>query len=127
MELFFAKLFGLYFVIVGAIILVRRKAIMPAVQDLAQNRALMLVMAVIEIAAGLALVVAYPTVSTTLTGVISLVGYMMLVEGVLYLAAPARVVRKFIAYFNRPAWFIMGGIGSIIAGLYLAGLGFGLI
>lgn len=127
MELFLAKLFGAYFVIIGAVILVRRRAVMPAVADLAKNRALLLVMSVVEIAAGLALVIAYPVVSFSLPGIISLVGYMMLIEGVIYLAAPARMVRAMIGRFNKPAWYIGGGVGAVLIGLYLASIGFGLV
>ena len=125
MELFFAKLFGLYFIIIGALVLVRRDAIMPAIGRFSKERAFLLIIAIVEIAAGLGLVIAFPKVSLELSGIISLVGYMMLVEGVIYLAAPARFVRTFISRFNRPLWYVVGGILSVAAGLYLAGRGFG--
>lgn len=125
MELFFAKLFGLYFIIVGAIVLVRRDTIMPVLKRMSQERAFLLVLAVIEIAAGLGLVIAFPRITLDLSGAISLVGYMLLVEGVIYLAAPSKYVRRMIGKFNRPVWYILGGIFSVLAGLYLAGKGFG--
>ncbi|HEX2792609.1 MAG TPA: hypothetical protein VHO23_02745 [Candidatus Paceibacterota bacterium] len=126
MELFLAKLFGIYFIIIGAVVLFRRKAVMPTVRDLFSNRALLLVIAVVEIAAGLALVLAYPVVlSLDFTGVLSLVGYMMVVEGVIYLGASTKFVKKVAGTFNRPFFYIAGGILAIIAGIYLAGIGFG--
>lgn len=127
MELFFAKFLGLYFLIMGVLILMRRKAVMPAIKDLLKNRALLLILAVVEIAAGIALVLAFPVVSLTVPGIVALVGYMMVIEGILYLAAPAKFVQKFIGSFNRPWWYVVGGSGAIIAGVYLAGYGFGLI
>jgi len=125
MELFFAQLFGLYFIIVGAIVLVRRDAIMPVLARFSQERAFLLILAIVEIAAGLGIILAFPGVTFDLSGLISLIGYMLLVEGVIYLAAPTKSVRRLIGYFNRPAWYVTGGILSIIAGLYLAGAGFG--
>ena len=125
MELFFAKLFGLYFIIVGAIILVRRDTIMPVIRRVSQERAFLLIISVVEIAAGLAIILAFPVVALDLPGLISLIGYMLLVEGIIYLAAPARVIQRFIGYFNRPFWYVIGGVFSVAAGLYLAGKGFG--
>lgn len=125
MELFFAKLFGLYFLIVGALIMIRRDSVMPAIIRFAHDRALLLIFAAIEIAAGIALVIAYPVVGPSLPGIISLIGYTLVIEGIFYLAAPALFIRTMIGYFNKPMWFLIGGFISIIAGIYLAGRGFG--
>lgn len=125
MDIFFAKLFGLYFIVIGLLILWRRDALMPAVTRFSQDTGLLLIFSCLEIAAGLALVVAYPAVSLSIPGAISLVGYMLVVEGVIYLAAPARFIRSFIALFNKPVWFVVGGILSVFAGIYLTGKGFG--
>lgn len=127
MEIFFAKFLGIYFLITGVLILTRRKAVMPAVRDLLKNKALLLVLAVIELAAGIALVLAFPVVSVSAPGILSLVGYMMTIEGILYLAAPAKFVQNFIGRFNRPWWYRVGGVGALIAGIYLTGFGFGLL
>ena len=126
MELFFAKLFGLYFIIVGALILIRRDAIMPTVARFADERALLLTIATIEIIAGLGIILAFPGITfPDLAGIISVIGYMLVVEGVIYLAAPAKTVRKFMGFFNKPIWYAIGGALSVFAGLYLAGKGFG--
>lgn len=125
MDIFLAQLFGLYFIIVGAIVAIRRQSFMPAIADLANNRGLLLVLSVVEIIAGLALVLAYPTVTYDFVGIISLIGWMMLIEGILYLALPARSVQKLIRNFNTPSWYVYGGAVAVVLGVYLAGVGFG--
>lgn len=125
MELFFAKLFGLYFIIVGSLIMLRRDSLIPAVIRFARDRALVLIFSALEIAAGLALVIAYPVVGSSVPGIISLVGYILVIEGMFYLAAPAAFMRAMIGYFNKPLWFVIGGFLSILAGIFLAGRGFG--
>lgn len=125
MDLFFAQLFGLYFIIIGALVLVRRDNIMPTVSRFTEERAFLLIIAVVEIIAGLGLILAFPGITFDLAGLISVIGYMLVVEGIIYLAAPAAFVTRFIGYFNRPGWYVTGGILSIILGLYLAGKGFG--
>jgi len=126
MELFFAKLFGLYFIITGVVIMIRRDNVMPAVSRFAEERALLLVIAIVEILAGLGLILAFPGFTLPdLAGWISVIGYMLVVEGLIYLAAPAAFTKRFIGYFNRPLWYVIGGALSVAAGLYLAGKGFG--
>ncbi|HEY0010640.1 MAG TPA: hypothetical protein VGB97_01850 [Candidatus Paceibacterota bacterium] len=126
MELFFAKLFGVYFIIMGVLILWRRDAVMPTIARFADERAFLFIIAVIEILAGLGLIFAFPGFTLPdLAGIISLIGYMLVIEGIIYLAAPAHVVKRFVGYFNRPIWYVIGGILSVFAGMYLAGKGFG--
>lgn len=125
--LFLAQLFGVYFVIVGAVVMLRQKAVMPAIAEIMENRALLYLLALVELAAGLAVVLAYPEVSFDWMGVISLVGWMMTIEGILYLALPYRQVHKFVKSFNTQSWYVAGGVLSIVLGVYLAGVGFGLV
>ncbi len=127
MEIFLAKLFGLYFLILGVIILIRRKAIMPAISELTSNRPVLLTLAVIEIGAGLALVLTFPTITWDVDGIFSVIGYMLLVEGLIYLASPYRTTQKFIKSFNKSEWFMSGAVASVLVGGYLVAYGFALL
>ena len=127
MEIFLAQLFGIYFVVVGAIVLVRRKSMMPTVNDLAHNRPLLFTIALIELVAGIALVLVYPTLSWTLEGLIALIGWMLLVEAIFYLALPSKYVQRFVRSFHTPGWYVGGGLLSVVMGLYLISVGFGLL
>lgn len=125
MELFLTKLFGLYFIIAGAVMLIRRKSIIPAIREFAANRGLRFIVATFELVAGLALVITYPVVALDIPGAFSLIGYMMVIESLLYMAMPSATVQKVIRVFNRPTWFISGGLAAVAGGIYLAGTGFG--
>ncbi|MBI5644648.1 hypothetical protein HY970_00965 [Candidatus Kaiserbacteria bacterium] len=127
MEIYFAKLFGLYFIVIGAIILWRRKSVMPTVANLAANRGVLLALSTVEIAAGLALTIVFPSVTFSVSGVIGIIGYMIIIEGILYMASPSRVVQRFIKRFNKPRWFVSGGVLAIVVGAYLAAYGFAII
>jgi hypothetical protein len=126
MELFLAKLIGSYLTIAGFLVMVRQRSIMPAVSELARNRALMLMFAFIELAAGLALVIAYPYVSVSLAGFLSLFGWIMVIESIVYMTISARAMQRLVESFNTRSWYIGGGVASIAIGVYLAGIGFGL-
>lgn len=122
-----AQLLGLYFIIVGIIVLYRRKSIMPAVSQLVANRALLLVIALSELLAGLAIIITFPSITPDFEGAIAIIGWVLVVEGVLYLALPLRTVQRFIRKFNTDTWYGTGGVIAVLLGGYLAAGGFGLI
>ena len=127
MEFSLPQLLGIYFILIGGIVLYRRRAIMPAMRQLVANRPLLLVIALAEMLAGIAIALTYPTVSASAEGLVSLIGWMLIVEGLLYLSMPYRRVQKFVAAFNTPQWYGVGGVIAVLLGLYLAGVGFGYI
>lgn len=121
-----AQLLGLYLFIVGVIVLYRRKSIMPAVSQMVSNRALLMIFGLVEILAGLAVVLTYPQISASADGIISLIGWILTIEGIVYLAMPARTVQRFVRKFNTDTWYGTGGVIAILLGGYLAGNGFGI-
>lgn len=125
LEVFLAKLFGIYLIIMGLLVLSKKRAVMPAIMDIAKNRALMLVLGALEIVAGLAVVVALPEASLSPVGLISLIGYIMVIEGIIYLALPNKKVQKMVRSFGNRQWYVTSGIIASLAGLYIAGFGFG--
>lgn len=129
MELFLARVIGLYLLIVGIVVVVRRKSIMPGVADMAANRGILIALGAIELAAGLSLVVAYPYILAvpSIEGIFSVIGYMLIIESIIYFSFPARSIRRIIGKFNRPEWYIAGGLISTAAGAYMAATAFGLM
>lgn len=121
------QLLGLYFVIIGVVVLYRRKSLMPAIAQLAGNRLLVVVIALMELLAGLAIVLTYTTVSWDWRGIVAIVGWMLVVESIIYMAMPYPRVQRSIRYFNKNEWYQAGGVIAVIAGAYLAAAGFGLV
>lgn len=122
---FLIKLIGAFLTVYGLIAMIRKQAMMPAVADIAQSRGLLLLFASIELAVGLAIVLAYPVVSFTWIGVVSVVGYLMIIEAVLYLGFPKKLMQPIIRMVNRPAWYIVGGLLSCALGLGMLGSAYG--
>ncbi|MBP9711066.1 MAG: hypothetical protein KBD50_02305 [Candidatus Pacebacteria bacterium] len=126
MDLFLAQLFGIYFIIVGVAVLIRKKSLMPTVRELTANRPVLFTIALLEIAAGLAIVLSRPALTWDWMGIITLVGWMLLVEGVLYLVLPSKKAQQLTKKFTSPSMTIAGGILAVVAGGYLVYVGFGL-
>lgn len=122
-----AQLLGTYLIIVGAIVMYRRRSLMPAVTQMVANRPILLVLGLVELVAGLAIVLVYPALSLDAAGLISLIGWMMIVESILYLTLPHHKVQRFVRKFNTAYWYQVGGVVAILMGIYLVRVGFGLM
>ena len=126
LSIFLAKLFGLYFLIAGGIIMYRQKSYMHIIMDVLGDKGLLLVVAACQLIAGLALVIAHPIFTADWQGLITLIGVWIMIEGIFYLAAPYTKVMRFVRMFNNSTWFTSGGLLAVVLGAYLAGKGFGM-
>jgi uncharacterized membrane protein HdeD (DUF308 family) len=127
LTLLLAKVFGIYLIVGGAAYTTRQRYFMSVVHHFVEERMLRMVVAVAEFIGGLFLIMSHNEWDTMAEGIISLIGWILAVEGALYLLLPDNVVRKIVKMFNTQAWYVVGGIVSIVAGVYLAGIGFGLL
>jgi hypothetical protein len=58
--------------------------------------------------------------------IISLLGWITVVEGSAYLLLADEFVEKMFRALNTTSWYAVSGLLSVLGGLYLAGYGFGL-
>lgn len=120
-----AKVCGLFLVIVGTAIALSRHEFVNVVADFARERLLRTVVSAIELLAGLFMVMLHNDWSSVPAGIISLFGWMLVVEGVVYLTLPNETVERLTAPFNSPPLYLFGGIAAVAMGVYLAVYGFG--
>lgn len=125
LSLFLAQLFGLYFLIAGGIVMARQKSFMPIITEVLHTKPLLMIVALCQLVAGLALVIAHPIFTVDWRGIISIIGVWIVVESIFYLAVPFTRITKITKQFNTPAWYTSGGMLAIVLGAYLTGKGFG--
>lgn len=116
---FIAQVFGLYCIILGAIIILRQKTVMRALADLANQRAALLLFGCLELLGGLALAVAFVDAGGNKGTALFVLGCLMVIESVFYVAASASLIKKVIRWFNHPWWYWTGGLLSIALGVFL--------
>jgi hypothetical protein len=126
LTIYLAKVFGIALVIMGAAIMLRRRYFVPVFGAFVEERLTRAVVSMIELVAALFLIVGHNVWSPAPAAIISLVGWMAVIEASAYLLLPDEVVEGIIDTFNKPAWYLFGGLLSIVLGIYLAGFGFGL-
>ena len=125
LTVFLAKVLGIAMVVVGAAIMLRRDYYLAVFGTFAEQRMTRVVIAIIELIAALSLVVAHTAWSPFPAALISLIGWMAVVEATAYLLLPDAAIRMMLAQVNTPAWYVGGGAFAIALGAYLAGFGFG--
>ena len=126
LSIFLAKLFGLYFLIAGVIVMYRQRSLMPAVTEIVGSRPLILTVALGQLLAGLALMIAHPIFTADWRGIITLIGAWIVFESLIYLMLPYGKVSKVLRKFSNATWFTSGGFLAVMLGAYLTGIGFGL-
>jgi hypothetical protein len=114
---FLSKVFGIGLIITGAAIAIRRRYFIPVFGAFVEERLVRAVVSFAELIAGLFLVIAHNVWAPLPAAIISILGWMAVIEATAYLLLPDT--------FNVPAWYLVGGIFAILVGIYLAGFGFG--
>lgn len=120
-----AKVFGIYLIILGAAIMLRRRYFVPVFGAFVEERLTRAIVASAELLTGLFLIVAHNVWTPAAAAVITLIGWLAVIEGTAYLLLPDEVVERVFRTLNTPAWYVFGGVLSIVIGVYLAGFGFG--
>jgi hypothetical protein len=123
--IYFAKLAGLYFIILGAILIIRKGAIIDLMPKMAENQPFVFLAGMIRIIIGLSVLVGNGVWGNqALSIVVAVIGWITLVRGIAMLLVTPDQERKLIGYWRRDAiYYTLVGI-VLVLGLYLARAGF---
>ena len=119
--IFLSRLFGLFCILVIPSMVIHRQATADWMTALLNNAALMWVLSVITLTAGLAMVLAHNVWSGgALPVVVTLVGWATLIKGLLFLFLPSGVELEFIlSALRNPLLFYIWMMPSLVIGIYL--------
>ncbi len=99
---------------------------MPIIGAFVEERLTRMLMGLLELTAGLSIVLAHNDWSSFAAGTITTIGYLLVIEGTMYLLLPNKAIGWVVRTFNVKAWYYTGGALSILLGAYLCFFGFGL-
>jgi len=123
-SLYLTQLLGTYLVLMGLLMGLRRRFFIAAVREFIASRPLRFVIPVIELVAGLALVIAHNVWTWGPEVVVTIVGWLMVLESFIYMALPEKFVIKFFTFCNKSGMYFWGGFASLLFGLWLINVGF---
>src|SRR5664279_1992575 len=124
--IFLSRLIGLYCILVIPSMVLQRQATVDWMTALFHNQSLMWVLSVITLTIGLAMVLAHNVWSGgALAVVVTLVGWAVLIKGLLFLFLPSGVESELILNVLRnPLPFYVWMTPSLLIGIYLTYGGF---
>ncbi len=120
-----SKVFGIYFLVMGALLLLRRGMFKSVVTAFAEAPALRFMMGLILFIGGIFMVVSHQDWSSFSAGFVSFLGWAVGVKGLLYMNLSNGAVKKWAGFakLNGPyAW--VAGLLYIALGLYLTNFAF---
>jgi len=125
LTIFLARLIGLYCLLFGLAMVVRKEAMLEMVAALIRNGPVLLIIEVIGVTAGLAIVLGHNVWSGgALPIVVTLLGWIILIRGVVLLfLSPQGKVRFFEMFRFAELFYLYVGI-TLVLGLYLTFAGF---
>lgn len=120
---FLAGFWGLSLVIIGLAFLLNQKY-MNKVIEYAEHEATMVLTGIIGTMAGIFLVMLYNVWVWNWQGLVTLLGWAVLLKGILRLFFPAFVLNVLAKYKQKTTWMPYTFLGMIIIGCYLVYSGF---
>lgn len=122
--IFLAKFVGIFLLILGVSMTMKRKMVTQIIHDLFGNRTLTYFVGLMEFIGGLLFVLYHNLWGSTLETVITIFGWLLLIEGVLYMLMSRDTMRKIISRLHSAKVYYFLSIVYLIIGAIVAYQGF---
>ncbi len=122
MDIFFAKLLGLYLLIVSLLWLFRKNALKDSFRQSVGNKGFLALSGEIDLLFGLFIAIVHTYWDWSYVGIITIIGYLLIFKGILRLGYPEKV-KKFYSKMSDQGLIISLTI-MLIVGAYLTYMGF---
>jgi uncharacterized membrane protein len=114
-----AEIAGVYLIIVGVSFILRQKMWSEVIHDFARNRMAMTLAGLVELLIGIVIVMYHNVWVADWQVAITLIGWLMVLEGGAYVLLPTKTLKDKITKFNKKGWYSGMGVIAIGLGAYL--------
>lgn len=124
--IFLSRLIGLYCIVVALLMVIRKPAVIDTVTAYSQSPSMMIFLGMVVVVAGLAMILAHNIwCGGALPVVVTLVGWLALIKGLLFLFLPADAYPGIIlCWLRHPLLFYVSLVLILLIGIYLIYGGF---
>ncbi len=124
LSIFLAKTIGLYLVIVSAAFMLKANELKPMILDMLKNPSLVLFSGILALIFGILIVVSHNVWVMDWRVIITLLGWLTLLKGVVRLFYPEFVMRKAIMCIENKAFYTIMMLITLLIGLVLLYFGY---
>lgn len=125
LTLFLARVFGIYFLIAAAMVFANRASLMIGVEAMFKERFAQMLAGMISLLGGLILINLHQDYSTITAGIISVIGWLIFLKGLMYAFLPQARLAMLTKVVTERMWYTMDGLLALVFGVYLTGASFG--
>lgn len=114
---FFAKFLGIYLLIIVAIWLIRKEPFEIGVRDIILSNGMLALSGAIHIIIGLTIAILHPFWTADWRVLITLIGYISIIQGILRLAFPIQSRQNILKSLEKGYWvwiIIAGTLGTVL-------------
>lgn len=112
-SIFFARFLGIYLLIIVGIWLLRKESFEAGVKDVISSTGMFALTGAVHIIVGLAIALLHPIWSANWQGLITLIGYTSIAQGILRLAFPIQARQNILKSLDKGYWIWIAVAGSI--------------
>ncbi len=107
LSIFLAKLIGIYYLIITALWLLRKDQFEKGVRDLLSSNGLLTLTGAFQLLFGLAIAISHPVWELNWRGLITLLGYIAIVQGILRLIFPQKIKNFALNSLDKGYWILL--------------------
>src|SRR3989344_2651238 len=122
--IFLAQIMGIASLIIGLSMILRRQMVIRIFDDLFGSRALTYVLGIAEVICGLIIILNHNVWESALPIVVTFLGWLLFVEGLLYMFAGQKTIKRFIRWLHDQSVYSLIALLYAVIGTYLAYVGF---
>jgi uncharacterized membrane protein len=122
LSIYLAKLLGIYMLLLAGAWIVRKDQLDRVFKEIASSRSLLAFLGIFDIVAGLAIAIGHPVWQFNWRGLITLLGYVMIVRGLMRLMFTDEVKKRMATLMDKGGWIIIAIL--VVIGAFLTYNGF---
>lgn len=116
---FLAQLLGIFFIITGLSLAVRRKMLLSSLRDVFSNPATTYAFGVLILIAGLGILLIHNDWSTLEASIVTIIAIDMVIEAILYMFLPKKTLKKLFKPFTTKAFYYIAAALYVGFGAFL--------
>jgi hypothetical protein len=121
LSIFLAKLIGIYMLVMAALLVLRKEQLMSSIKEWTSSKAMFSFMGVLNLFIGIAIAIGHPVWQLNFRGLITVMGYLAIVQGIMRLGFPDEMKKTVAKMLDNP-WVPLAIM--VILGVFLTYSGF---